>query len=390
MKTLGLYLHIPFCMQKCRYCDFYSLAGCSAADKDAYVQTLCAHMREYKLQAKNYTVMSVYLGGGTPSLLSADELKMLMRHVRASFRLHPDAEITMEANPGTVDEQKLKAFRRCGVNRISIGVQSFHDEDLSISGRIHTAKEGYEAIIAARKAGFDNISIDLMFGLPGQSLQTVTDNVNTAASLEVDHVSLYGLKIEEGTPFWFDRASLAFPDEETERTMYYTACGLLETYGYKQYEISNFAKTGKKCRHNLRYWNTEEYLGFGPAAHSYFGGKRFSFKRNLPLYLDSFDPEKTVSEPLIDEYIDIPYPSRVAEYVMLRMRLNAGVDCEAFYKRFGRRFDEIYAERLKPFIKSGHVVRTAKGYAFSPEGRYVSNYILARVVDFDLVVPGAQ
>ena len=196
--------------------------------------------------------------------------------------------------------------------------------------------------------------------------------------------------MEEGTPFWFDRHELAFPDEETERSMYFTAVGLLEKAGYHQYEISNFARRGYSCRHNLKYWNCDEYLGFGPAAHSYFGGKRFSLKKDLNLYMDSFDPETSVDTPLVDEYIDIPYPSRVAEYVMLRFRLTAGISLEAFRKKFGRDFEEMYLEKLAPYLKSGHVIRTPKGYAFSPEGMYVSNYILARVVDFDLVIPGSQ
>ena len=390
MKTLGLYLHIPFCISKCRYCDFYSIPEAARPVPDKYVDALCEHMHEYVLQARDYAVTTIYIGGGTPSLLTADQMKKVIKKLKSSFHLSAKCEISMEMNPKTADYTKLRAFRKLGINRLSIGIQSFDDADLNICGRAHNAADAVSAFTSARKAKFENISFDLMYGIPGQTLQTVVNNINTAIRLEPEHVSLYGLKVEEGTPFWFDRHELAFPDEETERSMYFTAVGLLEKAGYHQYEISNFARRGYSCRHNLKYWNCDEYLGFGPAAHSYFGGKRFSLKKDLNLYMDSFDPETSVDTPLVDEYIDIPYPSRVAEYVMLRFRLTAGISLEAFRKKFGRDFEEMYLEKLAPYLKSGHVIRTPKGYAFSPEGMYVSNYILARVVDFDLVIPGSQ
>ncbi len=390
MKTLGLYLHIPFCISKCRYCDFYSIPEAARPVPDKYVDALCEHMHEYALQARDYAVTTIYIGGGTPSLLTADQMKKVIKKLKSSFHLSAKCEISMEMNPKTADYTKLRAFRKLGINRLSIGIQSFDDADLNICGRAHNAADAVSAFTSARKAKFENISFDLMYGIPGQTLQTVVNNINTAIRLEPEHISLYGLKVEEGTPFWFDRHELAFPDEETERSMYFTAVGLLEKAGYHQYEISNFARRGYSCRHNLKYWNCDEYLGFGPAAHSYFGGKRFSLKKDLNLYMDSFDPETSVDTPLVDEYIDIPYPSRVAEYVMLRFRLTAGISLEAFRKKFGRDFEEMYLEKLAPYLKSGHVIRTPKGYAFSPEGMYVSNYILARVVDFDLVIPGSQ
>ena len=390
MKTLGLYLHIPYCIRKCRYCDFYSIPEGEKPVPDAYVEAVCAHMKEYAVQTADYAITTIYFGGGTPSLLSVEQLKRLMKALKSSFHLSKSCEISMETNPKTVELSKLRAFRRTGINRLSLGMQSFNDRDLCICGRAHTASDAVEAFTLARKAGFSNISLDLMYGIPGQTLQSVTDNINTAISLEPEHISFYGLKLEEGTPFWRERNELEFPDEESERSMYFISSGLLERAGYHRYEISNFSRRGYACKHNLRYWNCDEYIGFGPAAHSYFGGKRFSLKKNVGLYIDSFDPEKSVSEPLVDEYIDIPYSSRVAEYVMLRMRLAAGVHCDAFRKRFGRDFDEIYADRLRPYLQSGHVVKTEKGYAFSPEGMYVSTYILARVVDFDLILPGSQ
>jgi len=345
-------------------------------------------MEEYKIQAKGYAVTSIYIGGGTPSLLTEAQMKQLMKTVKRCFYVTPKCEISAEVNPGTADRRKLRAFHRAGINRLSIGAQSFDDNELSVCGRIHSANEVYEAVTLAKKARFNNINLDIMYGLPGQSKRSLLTSIKNAIELNVEHISLYGLKLEQGTPFWEERNSLDLPDEDRERDMYFSAIDLMRYAGLRQYEISNFAKKGYACKHNLRYWNCDEYLGFGPAAHSYFGGKRFSFKKDLALYMDSFDPEKHVRKSIIDEYIDIPASARVAEYVMLRFRLSAGINCEKFKARFGRRFEDLYYDKMLPFLKSGHIVKTTKGYAFTPEGMYVSNYILARIVDFDLVIPG--
>ena len=390
MKGLGIYIHIPFCVSKCNYCDFYSLAAQSDEVKEKYVQALEKHMQEYKIQAKNYIVSSVYIGGGTPSLLDEKLLKRVMKSVKKNFRLSSRCEISMEVNPGTVDEKKLCAIRKMGINRLSIGAQSFDDEELRVCGRKHTSKDIYGCILAARRAKINNISLDLIYGLPNQTKEKLYSNLDTAFRMNVDHVSLYGLKVEEGTPFWYDRHSLDFPDEDYEREMYFEAVEILKHNGFRQYEISNFAKSKKACKHNLRYWNCDEYLGFGPAAHSYFGGKRFSFKRNLKLYVDSFDMSKKVNETLLDEYVDIPPQARIAEYVMLRFRLHEGLNLVKFKKRFGRSFEALYYEKMWPYINSGHIVKTKTGYAFSLEGMYVSNYILARIVGNDLIIPGSN
>lgn len=388
MKRLGIYLHIPFCLSKCRYCDFYSIPAASDELKDRYINALVSHIKEYAIQSKDFIVDTIYFGGGTPSLLSDKQFKTLMKALKSNFRIYKKAEISMEVNPKTVNLSKLKMLKKYGINRLSIGAQSFDDNELDIAGRPHNADDAFDTVRLARKAGFDNISLDLMFGLPSQTLQSVVNNINTVASLDVEHVSLYGLKIEEGTPFWYDMHKLSLPDEDVERSMYFNATGLLGASGLKQYEISNFAKKGKHCKHNLKYWNCDEYLGFGPGAHSYFGGKRFSFKKDINLYIDSFDSTKNVPDGLLDDYIDIPYSSRVAEYVMLRFRLNNGVNEAVFRKKFGRSFEEMYLDKMRPFISSGHIVKTRNGYAFTKEGMYVSNYILSRIVDFDLIVPG--
>lgn len=390
MKGLGLYIHIPFCISKCNYCDFYSIGGADEEKKDRYVSALVSHMKEYKIQAKNYIVSSVYIGGGTPSLLSETQLKTIMKAVKKNFRLSSRCEISMEVNPGTVSESKLKTIYKLGVNRLSIGAQSFNDDELSVCGRRHKSEDIYSCITNARKAKFDNVSLDLIYGLPGQTKESLFDNLETAFKLNVDHISLYGLKIEEGTPFWYNRHSLNLPEEDYECEMYFEAGERLKNAGYRQYEISNFAKRGKSCKHNLRYWNCDEYIGFGPAAHSYFGGKRFSFKRDLNLYIDSFNENKRPSETLLDEYVDIPPQARIAEYVMLRFRLHEGVNLSKFKKRFGRSFESLYYEKMWPYINSGHIVKTKTGYAFTPEGMYVSNYILSRMIGDELVIPGSN
>ena len=390
MKGLGLYIHIPFCLSKCNYCDFYSIAGADEEKKDRYVSALVSHMQEYKIQTKNYIVSSVYLGGGTPSLLSENQLKTVMRAVKKNFRLSKHCEISMEVNPGTVDAAKLKVMRKLGINRLSIGAQSFKDEELGVCGRRHNSSDIYSCITMARNARFDNISLDLIYGLPGQDKESLFENLDTAIELGVEHVSLYGLKIEEGTPFWYNRHSLSLPEEDEECEMYFESIAKLKNAGFRQYEISNFAKRLRACKHNLRYWNCDEYIGLGPCAHSYFGGKRFSFKRNIDLYIDSFDKTKKVSETLIDEYVDIPPQARIAEYVMLRFRLSEGLNLVKFKKRFGRSFESLYYEKMWPYINSGHIVKNKTGYAFTPEGMYVSNYILSRMIGEDLVIPGSN
>lgn len=390
MKGLGLYIHIPFCISKCKYCDFYSIPAVQEQEKERYIEALCKHMSEYKLQAKNHAVTSIYFGGGTPSLLSDKQMKVIMKAVKKNFNISQRCEISMEVNPGTVDEEKLYAFKKLGINRLSIGAQSFDEKELSVCGRIHSPTDIYDCVKNARNAKFDNVSLDLIYGLPEQTKEGLFKNLEQAFSLDVDHISLYGLKIEDGTPFWYDRHSLKLPDEDTESEMYFEAVDILRMAGFRQYEISNFAKKHKACKHNLRYWNCDEYLGFGPAAHSYFGGKRFSFKRDIKLYCDSFDENVKVSETLIDEYVDIPPQARVAEYVMLRFRLFEGVNLAKFYKRFGRSFEEMYYDKMRPYINSGHIVKTKTGYAFSLSGMYVSNYILSRIVGGDLIIPGSD
>ncbi len=388
-KKLGIYIHIPFCMKKCLYCDFYSIPAANELLKSLYLDALMLHMDEHILQLQPYTVDSIYFGGGTPSLLSAEQIKAILKKIKKNFYVSSKCEITLETNPGTVDKEKLAAFRKAGINRLSIGCQSFYDSDLKVCGRIHSAHDNVMTLDWAHKEGFKNINVDIMFGLPGQSLQNVLSSIERAVKLGATHISLYGLKIEEGTPFYTLQAQnkLALPDEDAESDMYYVSCEMLRKLGFKHYEISNFARPGYESVHNLKYWNCDEYIGFGASAHSFFSGKRFCYKNSASLYIknftDSFD-----GPGIVDKCIDVQFGTQMAEYVMLRMRLGEGIVCDEFRRRFGRTFESVYLSKMTPFLRSGHIVKTKNGYAFTERGMYVSNYILSRMIDFDIVIPG--
>lgn len=388
-KKLGLYIHIPFCMKKCLYCDFYSIPAANEQLRKLYLDALMLHMDEHILQIEPYTVDSIYFGGGTPSLLSAEQITMLLKKIRKNFYVSNKCEITLETNPGTVDKAKLLAFRRAGINRLSVGCQSFYDKDLQVCGRVHSAHDNVKVLDEAQKAGFKNINVDIMYGLPNQSLHNVLASIERAVKLGATHISLYGLKVEEGTPFHVlqSQGRLPLPNEDDESDMYYVSCEMLRKYGFKHYEISNFAKPGYESVHNLKYWNCDEYIGFGPSAHSFFSGKRFYYKNSTSLYVKNFT-ENYDGPGIVDKCIDVQFGTQMAEYVMLRMRLGEGINCDEFRRRFGRSFESVYLGKMSPYLRSGHIIKTKSGYAFTERGMYVSNYILARMIDFDIVIPG--
>ena len=280
-RPLGLYLHIPFCKAKCAYCDFYSLAH-SEEKMDAYAAALTRHITEVAPQMQNHRVDTVYFGGGTPSYLGHKRLIALLKTIKKQCRVWDRAEITLEANPDSAgDWRALRALRRAGFNRISLGVQSSDDEELRRLGRVHTWQQVKDAVAACRKAGLDNISLDLIYGLPDQTMERWENTLADALVLAPRHISCYGLKLEEGTPLYARRDSLTLPDGDMQADMYLYAVELLGQNGYAQYEISNFAQPGYESRHNLKYWTLGEYAGFGPGAHSDFGGVRYGYTRDL-------------------------------------------------------------------------------------------------------------
>lgn len=379
-KKLGLYLHIPFCEKKCAYCDFYSLTGFE--DFRRYADSMMLEMEDYSAQTENYVVDTVFIGGGTPSVMPTKFLCELIDAIDANFDLARDAEISMEVNPATVDRKKLKKLLRAGVNRLSIGLQSADDDELRALSRIHNYDEFLDAYFDARRVGFEDINVDLMYGIPLQTVDSLSRSIGQVCDLEPEHISLYGLKIEPGTPFADKADSLRLPDEDTEYLMYQTAVNELAAHGYEQYEISNFSRQGCRCEHNLRYWNGEEYLGIGPAAASYFGGMRYSNKRDIAAYMDAME---TVNSGIVlrENECEVDEHDRRNEYIMLRLRLNEGLSESEYRRKFGQSFEETFARRLPLYLDNGFMKKTGDRYAFTTKGMFVSNAILADLVSFD-------
>ena len=381
-KRLGLYFHIPFCLSKCAYCDFFSFVPSNEDLIGRYFDALIKHMEDYKKAAEAHVVNTVFIGGGTPTCVPTEHLIRLIKAAKKTFNVAPNAEITIEANPATVDLNSLKKLRRLGVNRISIGLQSASDEELRSLSRIHTRRQFEQSYIIARKAGFTNVNVDLMFGIPGQSRDTLRKNLRYLMRINPEHISLYDLKIEPGTPFDLHRAELALPTEDEEADMYLEAVEFLNTQGYIQYEISNFAKNGCRCRHNLKYWTGGEYLGFGPSAHSYFSNVRFAFVRDLDAYLNAIEiPASRIK--LTSSMEEISPQERIGEYIMLHLRLTSGVRLSEFAYEFRRDFDELYGAKMKKYIDRGFAVRREDSVALTPAGMFVSNYILSDILEFE-------
>lgn len=375
-KRLGLYLHIPFCAKKCDYCDFYSLPGAESR-MDDYTQALETQLLEIAPRASLHTVDSVYFGGGTPTLLGSRRLIRLLKDIQKKYEVAKDAEITLEANPESAgDFRELRALRRAGFNRLSLGMQSADDGELRAIGRIHTARQVSAAVEAARKAKFSNLSLDLIYGLPGQTLEAWQKNLAAAVDLAPQHLSCYGLKVEEGTPLFQRRDSERFPDDEAQAEMYLWTVDYLRRHGFFQYEISNFARTGFASRHNLKYWTLGEYAGFGPGAHSDFGGVRYAYERDLEGYIAGV----RAGAPLLSENERIPPLDRDTEWLMLGLRTVRGLDPGVFENRFRRRFD-CFVPFLEECRAAGYAAEEDGRWRLTPEGFLVSNQIIGGMLD---------
>lgn len=379
-RRLGLYLHIPFCMSKCAYCDFYSYTPKNERVYERYTDALVSHMEHYRSAAADCAPDSVYIGGGTPTALPEEYLLKIIRAVKKNFSVCKNAEFTLEANPATVSAKGLKRLRRAGINRLSLGLQSADERELKLLSRRHTRADFEESFYAARSAKIDNISVDVMFGIPGQTPESLFGTLDYVTRLRPEHISLYNLKIEPGTAFGAKRRSeLMLPDEDTEYEMYISACRFLEERGFKQYEISNFARPGKTSRHNLKYWNCQEYLGLGPSAHSYFNGTRFSFVRSIDRYMRGI--ENMGGEIIIAEGSEqITGKALMGEYIMLRLRLTEGIPLSEFRRRFGYDFEELYRDKLNLYIKGGYMIKLRDSISLTPAGMFVSNYILSDIL----------
>jgi len=367
-KRLGLYIHVPFCKQKCVYCDFYSLPRREDL-MDGYTAALRAQLAGTDFSG--YTADTVYFGGGTPSCLGPRRLTALLEAAAEACPIAPDAEITFEANPDSAgDADALSALRRAGFNRVSLGMQSADNGELKALGRVHTMAQVRSSVEAARRAGFENLSLDLIYGLPGQDLSRWRRTLAAAAALEPEHLSCYGLKAEPGTPLYDRRDTL--PGDDLQADLYLETVDFLEARGCRQYEISNFAKPDRESRHNLKYWTLGEYAGFGPGAHSDFRGVRYAWARDLEAFIRG--------EPLLSESQIMTEEDREEEWLMLFLRTVRGLDPEDYEARFGRSF-----QRFLPFLRrceaAGFAVRAANRWRLTPKGFLVSNQIIGGLLE---------
>ena len=373
-KRVGIYIHVPFCLRKCHYCDFCSFVGVGEGVRRAYATALCEELRAYRPYAAGYEVDTVYFGGGTPSLLAAEDMARVLGAIREVFSVREDAEITAEVNPKTADRELLSRWRELGICRLSIGVQSFDDGELSALGRLHTAREAEELFSLARKTGFENVTIDLMYAIPTQTRESFRRTLRRAIALRPDHISAYGLKIEEGTPFAERVEELHLPDGDAEADLYMDCVRILGEAGYRHYEISNYALPGRESRHNLRYWQMGEYIGIGVAAHSYFDGRRYGHSRDLAAYLSCPRPTLDTQEKQTEE-------EREYETVMLALRTADGIDERVFRAAFGYGFREKYAARLAPLAEAGLVLYEGEHTRLSDGAMYVCLAVLGHLLD---------
>lgn len=373
-QYLELYLHIPFCLKKCAYCDFLSFQG-EKEMRQKYVEALIREIEA--VSSKKYLISSIYLGGGTPSILSGEQIQKVMDAMRDTFHILPSAEISMECNPGTVTEEKLLSYRRGGINRISFGLQSAHDDELKKLGRIHTWETFLESYQLARKTGFTNINVDVMSGLPQQTVERYLDTLKSVVDLSPEHISAYSLILEEGTPFYqryyeTDREE-ELPDEETERRMYWKGRQLLEKYGYHCYEISNYAKTSKACIHNIGYWTGREYLGMGLGASSLFLGKRFHNTNSMEEYLSWADQPNKIRV----EEACMTKKRAMEEFAFLGLRMTKGINTAEFNRRFGCTFQSVYGDVTERFLNLGFLAKGEGNIYLTDQGIDVSNQIMA-------------
>lgn len=394
-KYVSLYVHIPFCAVKCKYCDFLSFDGESYGTMLRYVDSLCQEIKLYAPIAGDYIVRSIFIGGGTPSLLDEGLITNIMAFIRKTFTLDSDVEISIEANPGTLRHQKLNGYKSAGINRISIGLQSADDEMLKKMGRLHNYDQFVASFKAARRAGFNNINVDIMSGLPGQTIHSYVDTLSRVLEFGPEHISAYSLSIEPGTPFANDPAILeSLPPEMIDRRMYEITKKLLAAHGYDRYEISNYARAGYECKHNMVYWTGGEYIGFGIGAASYFQGKRFSNMRDIFQYIELMeetgekfvemdnmeilynDTARKLRENVTPVYID----ARMEEFMFLGLRMMCGISREDFEERFNKDIYEVYGPVLNKYIDMGYMAAIDDRIILTDMGIDVSNTILAEFI----------
>ncbi len=373
MDKISLYIHIPFCAQKCLYCDFPSFARKDHLRK-AYIEALNKEIISLREKHNNLEINTIFIGGGTPSVLESDELEYLLKEV-AKLNMAKDIEYSMECNPGNLTEEKLEVMKKYGVNRISMGLQAKQDNLLKGLGRIHNYKTFKENFLLAKKVGFNNINVDLMFGLPNQKLNEWEETLREIISLEPAHISAYSLIIEEGTAFYnlYENNKLKLPTEEEERKMYRLAKKILEENGFNQYEISNYAKKGKECRHNLAYWNMDNWIGVGSASASYMDGKRIKNISSVEEYINSINEKGEA----IEEIINNSKNDNMEEFMFMGLRKINGIDENEFKNRFSMNINDVYGEIINKYIDAGLLIRESGRIFLSEKGIEISNIIMA-------------
>ncbi len=382
LNELGIYIHIPFCKQKCYYCDFVSYSNKCSEVKE-YIESLKKEIEEFDFS--NYKVTSIYIGGGTPSYIDSIYIVEILSELKEKLKCNliefKDIEITIEVNPGTVDTKKLNDYKKLGINRLSIGLQSTKNDILKKIGRIHTYQEFLEIYKLARETGFKNINIDLMIGIPGQKIGDLKNTLQDIIKLEPEHISVYSLIIEENTPIekMLENGEIKLPDEDLERNMYWYVKNTLELNGYNHYEISNFAKLGKESRHNLNCWNQEEYIGFGVAAHSYLNGIRFSNTINIEEYIQHIENNRKEENIQIEESQSLE--DKKNEFMMLGFRKIQGVDIARFKEKFIDNPIFLYRENLNKLVEEGLIEVDLNHIKLTNKGIDLANLVFEEFVD---------
>ena len=384
-KELELYVHIPFCVRKCAYCDFLS-APADTQERTLYIDALTEEIRARKNDFNAYRVSTIFLGGGTPSILEGDDSARIFRALQENFDISDDAEITMEVNPGTVTEEKAASWRKSGVNRLSIGLQSADDRELKMLGRIHTYREFLDTWKIVREAGFENVNVDLISATPGQNLRSWSETLRKAADLGPEHISAYSLIVEEGTPFYErygdgsgedeDKGNHLppLPDEDTEREIYKATEKILAEYGYHRYEISNYAKTGYECRHNLGYWERKEYLGLGLGASSLLSECRFHNTADMGKYLRLYENAGT---DICEDIEHLSVEDQMEEFMFLGLRKTVGISVDDFRKAFGKEIREVYGEQMRKLEEQRLIEYSGNRVRLTERGTDISNYVFS-------------
>lgn len=375
MKELGIYVHIPFCIRKCKYCDFASFVESSDV-QDKYTDYIVKEINSYKGKAESYVVNSIFFGGGTPSVLSSINMHRIITAIKATFYISDDAEISLECNPKTASFTKLKNYIKMGFNRISLGVQSLDDKLLRAIGRAHTSKDFLESYAMVKLAGFKNINYDLMFALPEQDFNSFKNTCDTIIKLEPEHISCYSLILEENTPLFEEQDFYTFADEEENRQMYEYAKKLFKEKGYEQYEISNFAKKGYECEHNLKYWEMKDYLGFGLSASSFFENKRNTNPSTLDKYFKLIENFKYP----FDEIKKEDKKDLMSEFMFLGLRKIKGINDNDFKEIFGESFFDVYKTEIEKHINNGLLIKEEENIRLSDKGLDLANYVMSDFV----------